>query len=70
MGGGRGDDALSLEEEDTGVGLCTRLQLPIWYVECQNRGAGGNRSLRDIGCKFRLVGVAIKEGLNAKNRID
>jgi len=46
------------------------IQLPIWYVEWQNRGGGGNRILRDIGCKIRQVGVAIKEGLNAKNRID
>jgi len=32
-------------------------------------GRGGDYVLRDIGCKIQAGGVALKEVLNAKNRI-
>jgi len=50
------------------LGLCTRLPLPIWYVEWQNRGGGGGvnpvdsiftysceRSHTNTNTAFRLV---------------
>jgi len=51
-------------------GLYTILLLPIFYVEWQNRGGGGNRILRNIDRKIQGEEGAIKEVLNAKNSID
>jgi len=52
------------------VGLYTRLLLPIWYVEWQNRGHVGGTIDCAIWTATYNWGKAIKEVLNAKNCID
>ena len=52
------------------IGLYTILLLLIWHVNGKTGGAGGTHLLHNKDRKIQREGGAMKEVVNAKNRID